>query len=120
MTTSAEPTASSTRAVCQAGGFGLDRASRAAAQPDDHVDSAVLKVQRLRAALVAIAEDRDPLAGERRGIDVGVAEQVHRAPPSRSAQQGQRFAKPLEVERFRKRGQSAGGWCANQVYWRLA
>ena len=53
------------------------RASRAAAQPDDDVDAAVVEVERLRAALVAVAEDGDALAGERRGIDVGVAQHLH-------------------------------------------
>ena len=78
MTTSADATASSRSAVSKPGGLGLDRASRAAAKPDDDVDPAVLEVQRLRPALVAVAEDRDALARQRRGVDVGVAEQVHR------------------------------------------
>ena len=53
----------------------LRRAAGSAAKADDHVDAAVVEVERLGAALVAVAEDRDALAGERGGVDVGVAEQ---------------------------------------------
>ena len=63
----------------QSGGFGFERAARTAAQADNDIDTAVVEVERLRAALVAVAEDRDALAGERGGVDVGVTDQVHRA-----------------------------------------
>src|SRR5206468_652573 len=66
------------------GRFGFIGAARAAAQADDHVDPAVVEVERLRSSLIAVAEDRNPLAGERRGIDVGFAEQVHSGGTSRS------------------------------------
>ena len=115
-------TASSTSAVSSPAAFGFDRASRPAAQADDDVDAAVVEVERLRAALVAVAEDGDALAGERRGIDVGVADQVHGAPSLAASAVEQRPALRRAGPRPAppKRGQSAGGWCANQVYWRLA
>ena len=118
---SAEAAASSTSAACKPGFLGRDRASRCAAQPDDHIDAAVFEVERLRAALIAVAEDRDALAGERRQVDVGVAQQLHgrslRASPPSSASAR---SVASSSSGSRKRGQSAGGWCANQVYWRLA
>ena len=55
------------RRSCKPGCFGLARAARPAAQPDDDVDPAVVEVERLGAALIAVAEDRDALAGERAG-----------------------------------------------------
>ena len=60
-------------------GFGFDRAPRAAAQADDHVDPAVVKVERLGAALIAVTEDGDALAGERRGVDVGIFQEFHKS-----------------------------------------
>ena len=61
----------------EARSFNLDCAPRAAAKPDDHVDPAIVKVERLGAALVAVAEDGDALARQRSRIDVGVAQQIH-------------------------------------------
>src|SRR5258708_27010160 len=61
------------------GGLGLDRPAGSAAKPDDNVDLAVLEIERLGAALVAIAEDRNALARERGRVDVGVAEKIHKA-----------------------------------------
>ena len=71
MTTSADADRVFDQRDLEPGGLGLGRAAGAAAKADDDVDAAVVEVQRLRAALVAVADDRDPLAGERRGIDVG-------------------------------------------------
>ena len=97
MTTSADSTASSISAVSRPAASASGRAPRSAAQADDDVDPAVLQVERLRAALIAVAEDRDALAGQRRGIDVGVAEQVHRRRLALRLEQGQRL-----VERARR------------------
>ena len=44
-------------------GFNLRPARRNGAEADDHLGAAVLEVQRLRAALVAVADDRHALAG---------------------------------------------------------
>ena len=57
--------------------LGCDRASRPAAKADDDVDPAIEKVERLRPALVAEAEDRDALAAQRCGVDVCVAKPGH-------------------------------------------
>jgi hypothetical protein len=57
--------------------LGLDGASRSSAQADDDIDPAVVEVQRLGAALIAIADNRHSLACERCGIHVGVAQHVH-------------------------------------------
>ena len=59
---------------------------------------AVVQVQRLGAALVAVADDRDALAGERRRVDVGVAQQLHGGAPSRRPEQSS--ARYVDVERF--------------------
>ncbi len=84
MTTSAEADGVLDQSRLESGRFGFEGASGAAAKADDHVDPAVVQVERLGAALVAVAEDRDALAGERRGIDVGVAKHLHARPPRRS------------------------------------
>ena len=62
MTSRAPATASLERRGGDAVGGGARGARRAVAQPDHDVDPAVGEVERLRAALVAIAEDRDALA----------------------------------------------------------
>ena len=116
----------------EAGALGFGAAGRAFTQPDDDVDAAVLEVERLRSALVAEAEDGDPLALKRRGVDLGVTKDVHHPVrpelveglscivpvwrKDRPSTSSARTGKVLPV----KRGQSAGGWLANQVYWRLA
>jgi hypothetical protein len=61
----------------QAGRLRFEPAARSAAQADYDVNSAVVKVQRLRPALIAIPKDRHALAGERRRIDVGVFQKFH-------------------------------------------
>ena len=66
----------------------LEAASRSAAKPHDHVDAAIVEVQRLRAALVAVTEDGNALARERSRVDMGVAEQLHGAAPSYSLRRG--------------------------------
>ncbi len=90
-------------------GLGLCRAGRTVAQADDDIDAAVLEVQRLGSALVAIADDRDALAVERRGIDVGVALGVHRglaSLPRASSASARSTASPSSGSR--NRGQSGG------------
>jgi hypothetical protein len=61
----------------QARRFCFEHASGLAPKSDNHVNAAVVQVERLRAPLVAIAEDRHALPVERSGIDVGIAQQVH-------------------------------------------
>ena len=58
------------------GRFGLGCAAGSAAEAHDHVDPAVVQVERLRAALVAVTDDRHALAGQRGGVDVGVAQHL--------------------------------------------
>jgi hypothetical protein len=55
----------------------LGPARRAFAQSDDHVDAAVLEVERLRPALIAEAQDRHALADKRGGVDCLFADQLH-------------------------------------------
>ena len=84
-------------------GLGPCSAGRSVAQADDDIDPAVLQVERLRAALVAIADDRDALACERGGVDVGVALGVHEVSLLRLGQQRQR---PIDAIAFERVGKS--------------
>ena len=77
MTMSADAAASGMDAVEMPSASALATLAEPSRKADDDVDPAVPEVQRLRTALVAIADDRDPLARERGGIDVGVALGVH-------------------------------------------
>ena len=61
----------------QSGFLGRLGAAGRTTKPDDYVDAAVLEVQRLRPALVAVAENGDALPRERGHVDVAVAEQLH-------------------------------------------
>jgi len=62
----------------QPGSLGQPRACRSAAKSDDDIHAAVAQVERLCPPLVAEADDRDPFALDRGGVDVGLAQQFHR------------------------------------------
>jgi hypothetical protein len=47
-------------------------ARRTVAKTDNDVDAAILEVSRLRAALIAVAENRNALSGQRGWVDIGV------------------------------------------------
>ena len=60
----------------QALGLGLGTALAALGQPDPHVDAGVAQVEAVGVALAAVPEHRHLLAGEDRGVGVGVVEKL--------------------------------------------
>jgi hypothetical protein len=60
---------------CGAGAAGGLRGKR-----DAQSDAAVAQVQRLGAALIAVADDRHAAAADQRGIGIGIDEDLHPHP----------------------------------------
>lgn len=75
---------------------------RRAPEAHNDVNSAVVKVQRLCPALVAVTQNGDPFALQRRGIDVRVTGELHGGGLAVQLQQGQRSWQVLGFDRDRE------------------